>query len=121
MKNDGVDSSICDDIRNDWLARELREENYHGCMDHDGAHAEGRANDRGWAARSAMREGYRECAPHEKQHFAQRDPKQPQLQPQWKPQETQAQKDKEHQRRFVAIGLFFAAYVVLEGLRSLFR
>ena len=87
MKNDGVDSSICDDIRNDWLARELREENYHGCMDHDGAHAEGRANDRGWAARSAMREGYRECAPHEKQHFAQRNPKQPQQ----KPQKTQAQ------------------------------
>ena len=69
MKKDGLDIGICDDVRNDWLARELREENYHGCMDHGGAHAEGRANNRGWAAKSAMREGYRECASHEKQHF----------------------------------------------------
>ena len=46
MKKDGLDIGICDDVRNDWLAKELREENYHGCMDHGGAHAEGRANNR---------------------------------------------------------------------------
>ena len=69
MKKDGLDIGICDDVRNDWLAKELREENYHGCMDHGGAHAESRANNRGWAAKNAAREGYRECAGHEKRHF----------------------------------------------------
>ena len=69
MRKDGLDSTIRDDTRNDWLAKELRNENYHGCMDHGGAHAENRANNRGWAAKNAMREGYRECAAHEKQHF----------------------------------------------------
>lgn len=70
MRKDGLESSIRDDTRNDWLAKELREENYHGCMDHGGAHVAGRANNRGWAAKSAMREGYRECSPHEKRHFS---------------------------------------------------
>jgi len=69
LKKDGLDIGICDDVRNDWLAKELREENYHGCMDHGGAHAEGRANNRGWATKNAAREGYRECAGHEKRHF----------------------------------------------------
>lgn len=33
-----------DDIENDWLAQELREEGYHGCMSHRGQHATSRSH-----------------------------------------------------------------------------
>lgn len=57
-----------DDKQNDWLAQEMREENFHGCREHKGIHAEQRAGNRGWAARIAKREGYRDCERHNGQH-----------------------------------------------------
>ena len=59
---------IHDDVENDWLARELREEDYHGCMSHKGAHPNSREGT-GWAAFAARQEGYEGCEPHESSHY----------------------------------------------------
>ena len=73
------DTRMRDDLENDWLAREMREENFHGCAAHDGAHKVNKQSRKGWDAKQALRENYQACQPHAGQHAAKKDRKDPHL------------------------------------------
>lgn len=47
MAKSNFSLSIHDDKENDWLAKELRKENFHGCRGHDGEHKQSSADNHG--------------------------------------------------------------------------
>lgn len=65
-----LDKTMNDDRQNDWLAQEMREENFHGCAEHGGAHQKSRMPNRGWDAMQIIRENYEACQPHRGEHPA---------------------------------------------------
>lgn len=71
MAKSNFSLSIHDDKENDWLAKELRKENFHGCRGHDGEHKQSSADNHGWATRTAKMEGYNACRTHDGQHATQ--------------------------------------------------
>lgn len=73
------DKLMRDDLENDWLAREMREENFHGCAAHGGSHMEKKLPRKGWDVRQAVRENYEACRPHQGQHAAKKDRQDPHL------------------------------------------
>lgn len=65
-----LEKSMNDDRQNDWLAQEMREENFHGCAEHGGMHQQSRTPNRGWDALQIIRENYEACQPHNGEHAA---------------------------------------------------
>lgn len=74
-----LEKSMNDDRQNDWLAQEMREENFHGCAEHGGLHQQSRTPSRGWDALQIIRENYEACQPHNGEHAAKQNRHDPHL------------------------------------------